>query len=73
MNLSLGALPQAVTFRAFGAETQSFHTPSVAGGGICTGSRYAVHKPHPLPRLCENAAIGFQPEGLSDSSRWSRA
>jgi hypothetical protein len=21
--------------------------------------------------LCENAAIGFQPEGLSDSSRWS--
>jgi hypothetical protein len=25
-----GALPQAVTFRAFGAETQSFHTPSVA-------------------------------------------
>jgi hypothetical protein len=27
-----GALPQAVTFRAFGAETQSLHTPSVAGG-----------------------------------------
>jgi hypothetical protein len=25
-----GALPQAVTFRAFGAETQSFNTPSVA-------------------------------------------
>jgi hypothetical protein len=23
-------------------------------------------------RLCENAVIGFQPEGLSDSSRWSQ-
>jgi hypothetical protein len=29
-----GALPQAFTFRAFGAETQSFHTVSVATGWI---------------------------------------
>ncbi|MEK6283552.1 MAG: hypothetical protein AABN95_24620 [Acidobacteriota bacterium] len=27
---SPGALPQAITFRAFGAETRSFDTPSVA-------------------------------------------
>src|SRR2546427_8207989 len=27
---------------------------------------------HPLTRLCENVARAFQPEGLSDSSRWSK-
>jgi len=25
-----------------------------------------------LSGVCENAAIGFQPEGLADSSRWSQ-
>jgi hypothetical protein len=36
MELFPGALPQAVTFRAFGAETQSFHTPSIATGSSLT-------------------------------------
>jgi hypothetical protein len=43
-----GALPQAVTFRAFGAASRSFHTVSLGGGSAPKRDRWEISSPRAL-------------------------